>query len=149
MGFKSMFKSSAKKSFDVWNWFGYARFKFEIQGLIRLLKSLFARFSPKKSSAETFEQAVARQGLTEADLKKRMRLAKQLCWFFLTGTLAMLYYTFIQFSHGFIANGFFCILLTALLAVYGFREHFYSYQIRKRQLGCRYRDCFKDTFKRG
>jgi intracellular multiplication protein IcmV len=149
MGLKSVFKSSAKKSFDIWNWFGYTRFKFEIQSLARLLKSLLARFSSDKSSAETFEQAMTRQGLTEADLKKRIRLAKQLYLFFLVGTLAMLYYTFVQFTHGFIANGFFCILLTALLAVYGFREHFYSYQIRKRQLGCRYRDWFKDTIKRG
>lgn len=96
---------------------------------------------PKKATfTETFEEAMARLELTEADLIKRQKEFTQLFYFFLGLSIAIIGYgLYLAFTSSMVTA-----LIAFCLSVYtfsqAFRFHFWLFQIKHRKLGCTVRE---------
>lgn len=129
-----------KSMIDVPSWMGASTLKDSAKGIKDLGRTLFV---PAKSDREeTYEQAVARMGLTAEHLEKRKRsfLIASIVYF-LAG-LAFLSYT----AYLFIRGAHVAILLSGVLSLVAFslaiRENFWYFQMRERRLGCSLKEWF-------
>lgn len=92
---------------------------------------------PKKATySETFEEALKRLELTEADLLQRQKEFSQLFYFFMTLSLVIMFYgLFLAFTSTMAAT-----LIAFCLSLYtfsqAFRFHFWLFQLKNRKLGC-------------
>ena len=96
---------------------------------------------------EGFEDVVKRFKLTQAELLKRQKEFWYLSCFVLCLALAMLGYAF-YLLWGFSLQGFVVACsVSSFLCVLAFRYHFWSYQYRRRKLGCTFSEWKRDFFK--
>ena len=92
---------------------------------------------PKKGTySETFEEAMQRLELTEADLRQREKEFTQLFYFFLGLSIAIILYAlYLSFTSSMITT-----LIAFCLSIYtlaqSFRFHFWLFQLKNRKLGC-------------
>jgi|GEM_PF-671420 len=92
---------------------------------------------PKKATySETFEQAMERLELTEADIASRKKEFTQLFYFFLTLSLVIITYgLYLAFTSNMVST-----LIAFCLSIYtfsqSFRFHFWLFQLKSRKLGC-------------
>ncbi len=92
---------------------------------------------PKKATyTETFEEAMKRLELTEADLVMRQKEFTQLFYFFLTLSVLIIGYAlYLSFTSSMITT-----LIAFCLSIYtlaqSFRFHFWLFQLKNRKLGC-------------
>jgi len=92
---------------------------------------------PKKATgSETFEEAMKRLELTEADLERRKREFTQLFYFFLTLSIVIVCYAlYVAFTGGMVTSIIaFCLAMYAMAQA--FRFHFWLFQVKHRKLGC-------------
>lgn len=87
-----------------------------------------------------FDEAMRRQGITEADLQlKRQRLLVECC-FYLVLAMLVFFYGCYMLTHRhwyvFLASG----AITVMLFTFAFRAHFWLFQIKTRTLGRSYQD---------
>lgn len=135
MAIKDVFKISRKTFFNPSAWLGLH----ELTGYTRLISStLKTAFTPDKSQrVETFEQALERLNVTEADLQHNAQRYQLYAWIFIAlsvgACLASFYYLF---HHGTLAGWCLAMVVAALLAVNAFRFDFWYFQIKHRKLGC-------------
>ncbi len=146
MGVKSLFKKGFGSGLSPKKWVGFDQLKSDSISLGQMIKRVFKR-SQKVKKKETFEQAVKRFNLTEADIQKRIKSAKELVVIFLALSAVLIVYTIYQWSGGHIVSGFICFILSLLILAYAFREHFNLFQMRSRRLGCTYSEWFNSLFK--
>ena len=146
MGFKKVVKRGFGSGLSPKKWIGYNTLKSDTVTLSKIFKSVFKR-SKKTERKETFEQAVKRLNLTEEDIQKRIKSAKELVMIFLGFGGLLIFYTIYQWVMGRFVSGFICLILSSLVFAYAFREHFNIFQMRKRRLGCTYSEWFNSTFK--
>lgn len=122
---------------DVKGWLGYDNVKREFNSTLNLAQSLI---TPEVAThKETFEQAVARLGLSEQDLKEQKSGMMRNAIIFVLFAVALLIYGFWQlYNHHFIAA-----LIVSCLMLYcltqAFRFHFWVFQIEQRKLGCTFK----------
>jgi len=108
--------------------------------IVGVAKTLFI---PEKTTVtESFEDALIRLRLTEADIEARRKEFRRLVVFFSLITLALLAYDIYQFSQGHIRAGILVSVLTSIALVQVFRYHFWLFQIKQRKLGCTVREWF-------
>lgn len=92
---------------------------------------------PKKATySETFEEAMNRLELTEADLVQRQKEFSQLFYFFISLSIVIMSYgLFLAFTSTMVAA-----LIAFCLSIYtlaqAFRFHFWLFQLKHRKLGC-------------
>lgn len=92
---------------------------------------------PKKATySETFEEAMQRLELTEADLLLRQKEFTQLFYFFLTLSVLIIGYAlYLSFTSSMVTT-----LIAFCLSIYtlaqAFRFHFWLFQLKNRKLGC-------------
>lgn len=148
MGAVKIIKKSVAAGWNVSSWVGTKQIKNNAFLIKDLAKSVF---TPAKDSSgvkvETFAQAMRRLGMTEADLQKRIKASTNLIFFCGLLTIPMFAYTiYIWMSHFYLPS-FVCLMLTFLLAVYTYREHFNRFQMRQRRLGCTFLEWAAHTFR--
>lgn len=142
MGLWKSTKNIASKVFDfrVDRWMSLSYVKTVSRQTGSLLKDLVV---PKKASrTETFEQAMERLRLTEADIIQRQKEFRQLvCIFFIIACLIILYGLY-MITKGYPMVGLisFCIALYALSQAFHF--HFWLFQMKHRKLGCTLKEWF-------
>lgn len=102
----------------------------------------------KATREETFEQAIARMNLTEADVQNRMKQSYRLAWIFFALAIAVLLYGIIVLIQGFWAGIIICIVLSAFGFTLAFRESFWYFQMKKRKLGCTFDEWFNFILRR-
>lgn len=146
MGFKSMFKKGLGSGLSPRKWVGYDQLKTDSVTVGKIFKGVFKR-SKEAEKKETFEQAAKRFNLTEEDIQKRMKSAKELVMIFLGFGSLLVTYAIYQWISGRFVGGLICLILSLLTFAYAFREHFNLFQMRKRCLGCTYKEWFNSTFK--
>ncbi len=148
MGFKSILKTGLFSGLSPKRWVGYDQIKRDTVGVGQIAKEVF-RHEKTAGRKETFDEAMKRFNLTEDDIKKRMKSAKQLVGIFLGfGGLLFLYLIY-QWTTVRILDGFICLVLMLLVLTYAFKEHFNLFQMRHRRLGCTYKEWFRSMFKKG
>ena len=146
MGFKKIVKKGVFSGISPTRWLGMEQIKGNIQAIGAMANGLF-KVKERIVRKETFEQCMQRYGLGEADLKKRMRATLRLVWCCLGFSLLMLAYTIYLFVCHLALSGFVTLILTILLWAYAFREHFNYFQMKRRRLGCTFKDWLDGTLK--
>lgn len=129
-----------KSMVDVPSWMGAATLKDSAKGIKDLSRSLFV---PAKSEREeTYEQAIARMGLTPEHLEKRKRSFFLASIVYLIVGLVFLSYT----AYLFIRGAHVAVLLSGVLSMVALslavRENFWYFQMRERRLGCTLKEWF-------
>ncbi len=150
MGAFQVIKKGVAAGWNFSAWLGAKNIKDNALLIKDLSQSAFKSGKAEPDSApkkETFAQAMKRLNIDEAGLKKRIRSSGQVIFFCGVLTIPMLAYTIYMFMSGFYLSSFVCLMLTALLGAYTFREHFNRYQMRRRRLGCTFAEWAKDTFR--
>lgn len=114
-------------------WLGFSYLWNSAKNISRINKNLFV---PKKAvRMETFEEAVARLNLTEADLKKRTQQLLITTYLYSVITLALLALAVYLFINNDLAPSLLAVAVTILACVFIFREHFHYVQMKRRRLG--------------
>lgn len=108
-----------------------------------IIKSVFKR--SKATNPETFDEALERMSITEADLKERYLDYQKMYYLFLAVASALFLYSFYLLFTGFLFAFFLSLSVTALSAVMAFKRHFWMFQVRQRRLGCTLREWWQDV----
>lgn len=132
------------KSFvDVKTWMAYD----EVSGNAKTTLGLYRRlFSPNTKPVyhETYEESIARQNLTEAQLaaRKKIFLYSAFCYFGFALCLFLYFIYVLLNKHLFAAC--FNLVLVSTLTLLAYHEHFWYMQMQKKKLGCNFHDwvCF-------
>ena len=134
-----------KRFVDVSAWLGTAEIKRNTGNLKQLAKMLFTVKKPEVN--ETFEEAVKRYNLTEADLEQKQKhylITSSLCFALFLGILS---YTVYLFSVGHYMSFVMSAMVSLLASAFFFKEHFWYTQIKHRRLGFTFFEWFKSILK--
>lgn len=102
---------------------------------------------PTAKHKETFEEALIRLKLSEADIQKRYHEFKRLALVFLTvfillmGYMSYLLFNFLSGPVSWRAL-LLCFIVCLIAFIQVVRFHFWMYQIKKRRLGCSFKEYF-------
>lgn len=92
---------------------------------------------PKKAStSETFEEAMQRLELTEADLALRKKEFTRLFYFFIVLAVIILAYALFMAYRGSLVTALIAFCLSVYALSQAFRFHFWLFQLKHRKLGC-------------
>src|ERR1700722_17899789 len=139
MAIKDVFKVSRKTFVNPSGWFGYNDVKASIETSWELMKGLFV--IPEPTHSETFEEALARQGVTEEEAQKRGNdFLTYAMVFFALGVVTFCFSFYILIVHRTFAGCLLGMSVTALFLGQAFRFHFWYFQIKKRKLGCTFEE---------
>lgn len=97
--------------------------------------------TPKQAKhQETFEAALYRLRITEADLEERRQQLVWLFWLFSLITLGILGYSAYLWSQLYVRGGLVSLVVAIFAATLAFKQHFWLYQIKQRRLGCSWQE---------
>lgn len=143
MPIKDIFKVNRKTFFSPSNWLGLDNLKTATLGVATVLKSVFR--APKPQRQESFEEAMKRLELTEADVEaKANNFLNYALGFAILAVCTFIASFFYLLSYHTIAGFLLCLAVTTLLASQAFRFHFWYFQMKHRKLGCTF-----DEWKKG
>ncbi len=139
MAIKDVLKVSRKTFLNPREWIGYDAIKDQTKTIWDILKALFTPAKPERE--ETFEQAMQRLELTEADVKTRGQTYFIYALSFLLLSIIAFFVDCYLLIYYHIISGFFLgLAVTLLLATQAFRFHFWYFQIKHRKLGCTFQE---------
>ena len=144
MGFWKTSKKVAGHIVDVRvdKWIGLDSIKQTTRGIYGSAKELV---TPEQAArTETFEQALERLNLTEADLAKQKIQFTRLFYFFVVLAFTVFGYGIYIALQGNLLGFLIAFALTAYALSQAFRYHFWVFQITKRKLGCSIKDWLND-----
>jgi intracellular multiplication protein IcmV len=143
MGFWSGFKKGVRPFIDVQSWLNLDQLKTYGRSISDIGKSLFV---PQKATRnETFEQAIRRFNLSEADINKKAGNLYTLSIIFCGIALCLLAYAiYLIIMHGSIMAVIVTLVLSSIILAKAFSYHFWVFQIKKRRLGCSLQEWFKE-----
>lgn len=144
MRFFSGIKKIIKPLVDVPKWVGYRQ-------LVKTHRSLFSFakkfFIPEQASTqESFQAALDRLKLNEADLTQRMKEFTRLMWIWISLFLISIAYSIHLLLENSLRGFFPCLGVSVIILTQIFRYHFWIFQIKQRRLGCGFRDWLTAQF---
>lgn len=130
------------KSFvDLRKWSDYDRIKFFFFSILQAIQNIFS--SPKQKGADSFDTVVQRYHLSEAQLiakqKAFYRISVSMCFLGFLGAGYVLY----MLVYGSWRAVMLSTVVDLLAWVLAFRYHFWSFQIKKRQLGITFHEWYR------
>jgi intracellular multiplication protein IcmV len=137
---KGFIKKSFGSMFNVTRWIAWG----EIVGSSKIIwgitrNTLTTDRSPKDAISETFEEAIQRLALTEDDIKIRQKTFLRNSIVYLIISMLLFAYVIYLLVNGYILATFTSLLLTSLVLVYAYREHFWYTQMKHRKLGLNFK----------
>lgn len=142
--FKALFSG-----FNVKRWLDVDGLKRNGETVGGLYKDVFKNKKNDDEFKGSFKDTMQHFGLSEDDIKKRMRQALYMVYGCLAISLVLFIYMLHLFMHGFVIAGMVCFMLDFLLWSYAFREHFNYFQMKKRKLGCSFKEWVAFLLARG
>jgi intracellular multiplication protein IcmV len=144
VSFSGGIKKIIKPFVDVPKWIGYRQLAKSSQSVFALVKKFFV--PEQAGTQESFEEAMLRLKLTQADLIQRSKEFTRLMWVWIFLFLfSVTYSIYLLHEHAF--RGFFpCIGISIIILTQIFRYHFWLFQIKQRRLGCGFRDWLSSQF---
>ncbi|HVE44592.1 MAG TPA: type IVB secretion system protein IcmV [Gammaproteobacteria bacterium] len=134
MSLRSVFKISWRTFFNPRAWFGYDELKNTTVAIFGALSDLFTTAQPIYT--ETFEEAMNRLGLTEADIRAQMQAFRRYALLlFFCGMLTFAYTFYLLFAYAALLSFLLGIATSALFFVQAFKFHFWAFQLQERKLG--------------
>ncbi len=119
-------------------WIGWDSLKKSTLDTVDLVKATYTL--KKDRRVETFNQAISRHQLEEADIQQIKKRFYIFSIFFLVMALALVIYAIDSFVKGGFTTGIVTLCLSTFVTAQSFRYHFWYFQICKRKLGCTFRD---------
>jgi intracellular multiplication protein IcmV len=103
-------------------------------------------FVPAQATlTESFEEALVRLHLTENDIADRIKSFRRLFIIFLTASSCLFGYAlFMLYIENSYSVALACFGLTAFLIGQAFRYHFWLFQMKRRKLGCSFKEWMKE-----
>lgn len=130
-------------NFRVDKWVGYEQIKRNSTDLLDDAKTIF--IAEQADHKETFEEALKRLNLSEAELQARaVEFRRLMLLFLILAGLVFGYSFYIGFMYKNVAGFFMGIAVTIFALANAFRYHFWLYQIKHKKLGCTLREWFAD-----
>ncbi len=146
MGIVNGTKRAVKSLFNLSAWTDSSRLKTQSRNLGAMLKTLFV---PQKARYhENFDEALQRQHLTENDIRARMDEFKRIAHilFFVTALIfGYGIYLLIDLS---LKGAMVAIAVSGVAFAQAFKFHFWYFQMKKRKLGCTFKEWFNETILR-
>lgn len=113
-------------------WMGAGQLRTNVEDIRKNIQDLKIRRPEVRT--ETFEEAMVRMHLTEEDIKKRMRFCFIFCLIYAFIALILLGYSIYLIIH-LKLGAIISLLITAMMAVFAYRESFWYYQMKTKTLG--------------
>jgi intracellular multiplication protein IcmV len=127
-----------KPAINVKAWMGWDVIKSSSRYVYNIGKSLFV---PQEAAGnESFEEALARLHLTEADLKIRQQEFMRLFLIYTAIGVAIILYSIYLFYALSFMGGLLALVVASLSFAVAFRYHFWVFQMKQRKLGCSVRE---------
>jgi len=106
-------------------------------------------FKPAISDrTETFEEAMVRLDLTEAQLEKQKKSFFRQSLFFFLGSVGLILFSFYRLYILQLVPGALGLFLSGVVLAYAFRAHFWYFQIKHRKLGCTFAEWWSGSVKK-
>jgi intracellular multiplication protein IcmV len=147
VGFFSGIKKIIKPFVDVPKWIGYRQLAKTNRDLFSFVRKFFV--PERATTEESFDAALLRLKVTEADLVQRLKEFRRLMWIWITLFSICLAYSIYLLSENALRGFFPCVGLGLVILTQVFRYHFWIFQIKHRRLGCTFRDWFNAYFLSG
>jgi intracellular multiplication protein IcmV len=137
-------KKRIKPFVDIPRWIGYRQLLTTNRSLLAFAKRFFI---PQQATInESFEDALLRLGVTEADLAQRLKEFTRLLWIWITLLIISIAYGLYLLSENALRGFFPCLGISFIILTQVFRYHFWIFQIRHRRLGCSFQEWFVHLF---
>lgn len=104
-----------------------------------MLKKYFVP-QEETQNKESFDEAIKRLNVKEAELKKRARYFFRLSMAFLVFAAIVFVYSITLFLQGAFEGGLVSFGVTIILVAVTFRYHFWAFQIKHQKLGCSFKE---------
>lgn len=135
MAIRDVFKVSRKTFINPRAWLGVDSLKEQTRTIGTFVKDAVKIRKPEIT--ETFDEALQRLDMKEADTKKTARIYLSYALVFLAlAVLDFFYGLYLVFHHGTFLGLVLALAVCALLLAQAFRYHFWYFQIRSHRLGC-------------
>lgn len=139
MAARKGFRFWARSVFNVPRWVGWDDLRRNAANISTLCRHLF-RYKASVAYRESFEEAVARMGLSEEDIMGLARAFQRRAWLFLTVFfLSLLYHAVLIYYHRWEA-AIVMLSIDFMVWAFWFREHFWYTQIKQRRLGLSFKE---------
>ncbi|MBA2654537.1 MAG: hypothetical protein H0U71_05675 [Gammaproteobacteria bacterium] len=125
-------------------WMGFGQLWANYEAIVKTIKDMRIHRPPVRT--ETFEEAKARLHLTDEDIQQRKRNCLILSIIYFTATLIFFIYSLYMIIHGHLGM-ILGLLITALMAAFTYREHFWYFQLKTRTLGNSFKDWLHFLFR--
>jgi intracellular multiplication protein IcmV len=137
MGIREYVKRTVKANTDVKSWAAWDT----IKGNAKVVESLAADMKFAETTAPSagisFEEAMKKYGLSETGLSHQMRTRFLVAWACFALAFAAFFWAFyLSIFKGMLLSALVSLSLGLLMGVYGFREHFFYFQLKQRKLNC-------------
>lgn len=142
---KRTVRRSFQRFFDVSSWLGMAEIKKNTSNLKSLATILFTVAKPERR--ETFEEAVARFQLSEADIAKRQQAFFQIAMLYLAGFILDICYVIYLYATQRYMSAIMALAFAGVLFSMFFRQHFWYTQMKHRRLGFTFQQWVRSLFK--
>jgi len=136
---KGIIRRTLGSMFNVQRWFSLPTIIISTKIFWKFARDIFVRQPSMAATSETFEEAVKRFSLTEEDIKQRGKAFLRNSLMFLFISMILFFYTIYLLVNAYLLATFISALLTILVLVYAYREHFWYTQIKHRKLGLNFK----------
>lgn len=113
-------------------------------GVFKMAQDIFiAVFMPGRGEQpikETYEEAIVRLKLTEADIEERKKMFLTQVVLYLSAGFAVLGYAVWLAFQGHLTAMAIAFLVAVLSLAYAFRSHFWLFQMKQKKLGCTFKE---------
>lgn len=142
MGFRSYVKRTVKTSTNIKEWSGWGLVKGNAHAIKSIAEDLKSTASgdSDKVAPDSFESAMKLYGWSEADVARRMTVSLWTAGLCTILFLVALGWAFHLFFMGLYMSSLGAFGLSFLMFAYGFREHFFYFQLKQRRLNCTFSD---------
>lgn len=147
--YSQRFKNLFDKYFDYKAWVDLKRTQEISNYFLNIFKKFFI---PQKSSqivVRNLDDVIKEMGLTEDDVSKKLVTFKRMYRLMLVAALFFYVYSLYQLIYGGILSVMVAVVIAFVCLTLAFRYHFWSFQIKKRKLGCSIKEWFRESFMDG
>lgn len=124
-------------------WMGAETLGRDARNIQGFAKSIIKTPQPQQVRKESFEQAIKRQNLTEADIQRRIKETRITSWVYFSFFMALLLYTLILIIKLHYLGILMGTVMTLLAGVLAMRESFWYMQMKQRKLGITLKQWFR------
>ncbi len=127
-----------RQMFNVSGWMGMSNLTQSASDIVKSFKDL--SLTREAARRETFDEAMQRLGMKEADVLLRIRQCYYTAWFYVACSLLLFAYAIYLITLHIFLGAIITLILTLLAGALAYRESFWYFQMKVRKLGCTFKE---------